>query len=157
MNIYKHLLLQGHNYSICEQLTAYQDTCMFQVYSNGQEDVGLISFVEHVECLIAGVIQRNYYKERKKSGAEMAPQSSHFHVCRMAPFQEKNDSTLKRIIPPVPDYGSIWVVLWLFCFMSAPSIYHKRQVSFYGATSGSPQSLDYTPKSVIFHEMVDQK
>ncbi len=31
-----------------------------------------------------------------------------------------------RIMPPVPTYGSIWVVLWLSCFRSAPSTFPQK-------------------------------
>ncbi len=40
--------------------------------------------------------------------------------------------------PPVPIYGSIWVVLWLLFFRSAPSTFPQRTGHLFGAISGSP-------------------
>ncbi len=43
-----------------------------------------------------------------------------------------------RIMPPVPTYGSIWVVLWLSCFRSAPSTLPQKTGHLYWAISWSP-------------------
>ena len=46
--------------------------------------------------------------------------------------------------------GSIWAVLWLFCFRSSHSTFPQRQATFYGAISGSPWSYDYAPNLANF-------
>ncbi len=43
-----------------------------------------------------------------------------------------------RSIPPLPTYGSIWVVLWLLFFRSAPCTFPQRKSNLLGAISGSP-------------------
>ncbi len=40
--------------------------------------------------------------------------------------------------PPVPTYGSTWVVLWPFVFRSAPSTFPHRQSTFRGLFPGVP-------------------
>ncbi len=47
-------------------------------------------------------------------------------------------------VPPVPTFGSIWVVLWLFVSGPLPLRSHKRQVTFSGPFLGVPSHLDYT-------------
>ncbi len=41
-------------------------------------------------------------------------------------------------LPPVPNYGSTWVVLWLFVFRSAPSTFPNRRSTFRGPFQGVP-------------------
>ncbi len=41
-------------------------------------------------------------------------------------------------LPPVPTHGSTWVVLWLFVFRSAPSMFPHRQSTFRGLFPGVP-------------------
>ncbi len=52
-------------------------------------------------------------------------------------------------LPPVPTYGSTWVVLWLLFFRSAPSTFPQQTVHFLGSVSGTPYALDYSQKSTI--------
>ena len=52
-----------------------------------------------------------------------------------------------RSFPPVPAFMSIWVVLWLLFFRSAPLRSHKGEATFLEPVSWSPKSLDYTQKS----------
>ena len=61
--------------------------------------------------------------------------------CRQVPEisrLSKSDLITWASFPPVPTYGSIWVVLWLLFFRSAPSTFQKRRGHLLGAISGSP-------------------
>ncbi len=57
----------------------------------------------------------------------------HIFGARMRQWRQKETS-----IPPVPTSGSIWVVLWLSCFWSAPYTFPQRTGHLLGAISGSP-------------------
>ncbi len=59
-------------------------------------------------------------------------------ACIFPPFQKSLNTPS---IPPVPTCGSIWVVLWLLFFKSAPCTFPQRTGHLLGAISGSPWSL----------------
>ncbi len=78
------------------------------------------------DCLYyAGLVKTPEKLFKRKLGP--LPDTLHAGACVFPPFQISRDHMVK--IPPVPAFGSIWVVLWLFVPGPLPLHSHKRQVT----------------------------